>query len=356
MSCRPLKIGFVAHMLPESGKKVGGVSVVVQRLAVGLAKLGHEVTVHSVNPPSDEVPFRWKPITPNDFLLKLCGLPVLDLFFIPIVLIFKDLSAYDILHFHGNDTFYCGRRPRIRTMYGCSYREFQHTSNRLRKIVLLMGFVFEWISVLRMDAIFTIGTDTARIYRLGDGSIVPLPVGNGQFFPGKKTAHPQIFYNGYWKGRKRGHFVYQCFIKNVLPTFPDARLMFLSNECPPHPQVDFIRGATDEELAQLYRESWVFAYPSTYEGFGLAYVEAMASGTVVLTSPNCGASDILKDGTLGVIADDESFGDQLCELLSRVDLRASYEHSGLDRAEDFSQEKVAIDHIRRYKEVLARIL
>ena len=181
MSSRPLKIGFIAHVLPEKGKKVGGVSVVVQRLAIGLSELGHEVTVYSTNPPSESVPFQWKPITSNAFLLKLCGLPVLDLFLIPIALIFTNLRAYDILHFHGNDTFYCGKRPRIRTLYGSSYREFQHTSNRLRKLVLLMGFFFEWISVWRMDALFTIGTDTARIYRLGLDSIVPLPVGSGQF-------------------------------------------------------------------------------------------------------------------------------------------------------------------------------
>jgi phosphatidyl-myo-inositol alpha-mannosyltransferase len=354
MSFRPLKIGFIAHVLPEKGKKVGGVSVVVQRLAIGLADLGHQVTVFSTNPPSEEVPFQWKPITSNAFLLKLCGMPVLDLFLIPIVLIFTNLRAYDILHFHGNDTFYCGKRPRVRTLHGSSIREFQYSPSLLRKLVMLLGFVFEWISIWRMDAIFTIGTDTAGIYGLGSDSIVPNPVGSGQFFPGEKTVHPQVFYNGYWKGRKRGHFAYQCFIEKVLPVFPDARLVFLGNECPAHPQVDFIKGATDEALAKFYRESWVFAYPSTYEGFGLAYVEAMASGTVVLTSPNSGANDILKDGTLGVLADDDSFGDRLCELLSRADLRAAYERSGLDRAMDFSQETVASDHLRRYEEVLAR--
>ena len=352
MSSRPLKIGFIAHVLPEKGKKVGGVSVAVQRLAIGLSELGHDVTVYSTNPPSESVPFQWKPITSNAFLLKLCGLPVLDLFLIPLALIFTNLRAYDILHFHGNDTFYCGKRPRIRTLHGSSYREFQHTPNRLRKLVLLMCFVFEWISVWRMDTLFTNGTDTARIYRLGLDSIVPLPVGSGQFFPGEKTVHPQVFYNGYWKGRKRGHFVYQCFIENVLPTFPDARLVFLGNECPAHPQVDFIKGATDEEMAKFYRESWVFAYPSTYEGFGLAYVEAMASGTAVITSPNSGANDILKNGALGVIADDDSFGEKLCELLGRPDLRAAYESSGLARAEDFSQREVALEHLRRYTEVL----
>lgn len=353
MQQKPLKIVFVCHLLPEKGKKTGGVPIVAQRLAVSIAELGHEVTVYSTNQPSDPVPFHWQPISSNAFLQRLCGRNVWDLFLIPILLTFKNFNHYDILHFQGNDTFYCGKRPRVRTMYGSSLREFQHTGNPLRKIILLLCYLFEWIAVYRMDEVFSIGTDTARTYRLGTESIVPLPVDLEFFKPGEKTRHPQIFYNGYWKGRKRGHFIYKCFIEDVLPTFPDARLVFLGNECPPHPQVDFINGATNEKLAQFYRESWVFAYPSTYEGFGLAYVEAMASGTAIITSPNTGARDVLCGGKYGVIADDDSFGAKLCELMGDTELRATYETSGPDRAQDFSQENVAKEHVRRYRESIA---
>jgi glycosyltransferase involved in cell wall biosynthesis len=40
----------------------------------------------------------------------------------------------------------------------------------------------------------------------------------------------------------------------------------------------------DEELARLYRGARCLAYPSLYEGFGIPIVEAMASGTPVVTS------------------------------------------------------------------------
>jgi glycosyltransferase involved in cell wall biosynthesis len=42
--------------------------------------------------------------------------------------------------------------------------------------------------------------------------------------------------------------------------------------------------ATDEELREAYRQSTAFIYPSLYEGFGLPILEAMASGTLVVTS------------------------------------------------------------------------
>jgi glycosyltransferase involved in cell wall biosynthesis len=41
---------------------------------------------------------------------------------------------------------------------------------------------------------------------------------------------------------------------------------------------------TDAALAELYRRSAVFCYPSLGEGFGLPVLEAMAAGTAVLTS------------------------------------------------------------------------
>ena len=44
----------------------------------------------------------------------------------------------------------------------------------------------------------------------------------------------------------------------------------------------------DEELAREYRAAWVFCLPSSYEGFGIPYAEAMASGTPVVATPNPG--------------------------------------------------------------------
>jgi glycosyltransferase involved in cell wall biosynthesis len=41
---------------------------------------------------------------------------------------------------------------------------------------------------------------------------------------------------------------------------------------------------SDDDLASLYRSASVMVYPSSFEGFGLPVVEAMASGTPVVTS------------------------------------------------------------------------
>ena len=51
-----------------------------------------------------------------------------------------------------------------------------------------------------------------------------------------------------------------------------------------HKHVRFLGYLPDDTLAVLYRLAAVFVFPSLYEGFGLPPLEAMASGTPVVTS------------------------------------------------------------------------
>lgn len=51
-----------------------------------------------------------------------------------------------------------------------------------------------------------------------------------------------------------------------------------------NPNLRFLGRVSDQELAVLYGEAELFAYPSLYEGFGLPILEAFYHGTPVLTS------------------------------------------------------------------------
>ena len=79
----------------------------------------------------------------------------------------------------------------------------------------------------------------------------------------------------------------------------------------PHPSVTLHVHPDDATLAALLAEAWVFCYPSIYEGFGIPYIEAMAAGTAIVTSPNAGAGEVLKNGRYGIICDDDHFADDL---------------------------------------------
>jgi glycosyltransferase involved in cell wall biosynthesis len=60
-----------------------------------------------------------------------------------------------------------------------------------------------------------------------------------------------------------------------------------------------------EEPADHYRLCDVFAMPSTGEGFGIVFLEAMACGKPVIGGTRDSAVDALRHGELGVLVDPE---------------------------------------------------
>jgi glycosyltransferase involved in cell wall biosynthesis len=89
--------------------------------------------------------------------------------------------------------------------------------------------------------------------------------------------------------------------------------------------VDF-RGFVDQpELAALYAEADVFAFPTLDDTFGIVVLEAAASGLPIVASPFCGATlDLLEDGHTGYVArpdDVEAWSTALACLVRDSSLR-----------------------------------
>jgi glycosyltransferase involved in cell wall biosynthesis len=80
-----------------------------------------------------------------------------------------------------------------------------------------------------------------------------------------------------------------------------ARLETLARAAPL--PVSFWGRATDEELPELYRACDLFVMPSSGEGFGRVFVEALASGLPVVAGGRDGSVDALADGALGLLVD-----------------------------------------------------
>jgi phosphatidylinositol alpha-1,6-mannosyltransferase len=73
-------------------------------------------------------------------------------------------------------------------------------------------------------------------------------------------------------------------------------------------------------LPNLYRAADCYVMPSTAEGFGIAYVEAMACGTPAIGLAIGGAGDALGHGELGVATNETAFPMALADLLERPPL------------------------------------
>jgi len=96
---------------------------------------------------------------------------------------------------------------------------------------------------------------------------------------------------------------------------------------------------SDDELARLYRGARCLAYPSLYEGFGIPILEAMASGTPVVTSRG-GATEEVAGGAAVLVdpRDVESIAAGIEEAAARRDELVP---AGLARARQFSWEETA---------------
>ena len=95
----------------------------------------------------------------------------------------------------------------------------------------------------------------------------------------------------------------------------------------------------DDDLAALYRKAMVFIFPSLYEGHGYPVVEAMASGTPVITSNNSSLKEIAEGAALLVDAENTVELTGCMQLLyDNEEMRRDLAVKGLERAKRFSVE------------------
>jgi len=115
----------------------------------------------------------------------------------------------------------------------------------------------------------------------------------------------------------------------------------------------FFGAASEEELVLLYNAAWAFAFPSTYEGFGLPVLEAMASGCPVITTRAGSLEEVADSAAYFVDPNDvDSIKKGIEEVMSDVDLRSALSKKGLSQAKKFSWEKVAKETMSVYEKIL----
>ena len=117
---------------------------------------------------------------------------------------------------------------------------------------------------------------------------------------------------------------------------------------------DYVRwiGFVDEaDKPSLYRLADVFVFPSIYEGFGLMALEAMASGTPVVTSKAIVFEEVLEEAAY-MVDDARQMAGAIIALLIQQPLRETMINQGLALASNYSWRKTAGETLAVYEQTL----
>jgi len=117
--------------------------------------------------------------------------------------------------------------------------------------------------------------------------------------------------------------------------------------------IEFLGYISDKSLAAMYASSRVLVYPSFYEGFGFPPLEAMATGTPVITSACASLPETV--GTAALVVD-PSNPEDIADKIENVLLQPAVAHQliekGRQRARFFSWDVISEHVLGIYEDLL----
>jgi glycosyltransferase involved in cell wall biosynthesis len=197
---------------------------------------------------------------------------------------------------------------------------------------------------------------------LADGriSVIPLGYDTARFQPSALApagapASPYLLHVGHGYPHKNLARVLEAFAQ-LAPCHPELRLVLAGA---PHPRtaqplrrrvqalglvgrVQWLAYVPAADLPGLYRGALAFIYPSLWEGFGLPILEAMASGTPVITSEGSGCAETAAKAALLVnprcVA---ALAEAMAAVVEQPGLRERLRRQGLQRVQAFGWQATA---------------
>ena len=269
------------------------------------------------------------------------------------------------------------------TIHDCIHLRFpQYLPNRL-------GYAYAraslWTAAHRSDRVLTVSDaskrDILRYFRIPPSKIDVIYNAIDERF-GETPAEeevarvreryqlndPFVLYAGNIKPHKNLERLIEAFHTLRRGGFDEVKLLIIGDEISKyaalrravhkyklHKHVRFFGFVPDRTLAALYRLAAVFVFPSLYEGFGLPPLEAMASGTPVITSNVSSLPEVVGDAAILIDPyEPDAIAEAMRRVLTEPALRDALRAKGLARVKEFSWER-SIARVREiYSEVLAQ--
>lgn len=135
------------------------------------------------------------------------------------------------------------------------------------------------------------------------------------------------------------------------PMFPDMRQAAQELNLPDE-NLHWVGYVEEADMPSIYRLADVFVSPTSYEGFGLPVLEAMASGTPVVANEIPVFNELVGDGAFLVPNGNATrMGGAIIALLEQENIYNSVRNNGLAQASNYTWRKTARATLSAYQDV-----
>lgn len=115
-------------------------------------------------------------------------------------------------------------------------------------------------------------------------------------------------------------------------------------------------GIDDSQLLGFYRNAELFVLTPTeeghhFEGFGIVYLEAAASGLPIVATSDSGATSATQDGYNSILVpqnDPEKTADAILKILENPELKLSFDNNSREWVKNFDHNKITLEYIKIY--------
>ena len=119
--------------------------------------------------------------------------------------------------------------------------------------------------------------------------------------------------------------------------------------------ISFTGYVKDEDLPSLYGDAVIFVYPSLYEGFGLPILEAMATGTAVISSKTTAMPEVCGDTAHYIEpTDTKDISHAIIKLITDQVYRDRLIEKGLKRVSSYTWTQTARKTLTVYRQILEK--
>ncbi|MCA9316040.1 MAG: glycosyltransferase family 4 protein [Planctomycetes bacterium] len=152
----------------------------------------------------------------------------------------------------------------------------------------------------------------------------------------------------------KGVHTFVDLIERVVQARPDATFTWVARKEALHrqrlrltegasPRVKWVESASRAELLSVFDSHQIFVFPSLFEGFGKAFLEAMSRGLCVVASDAGGMRDVITHGHDGLLCppgDADAFTAAILRLLAEPALREALSTAARETALNYSWARV----------------